>query len=219
MFGIHPYSVRQGINRQALVLHLRHRGYSQQAIDFFLQENSQIETIEQFDALTVTNPEYLSYMNCYGYQTSSLVGLVPQELQLDRDLLLHCTLDVPQELATMKNLVCKVCLEVLIEPSEALCCSNLFCRSCISPLQCCPCCRSCGLTFVKNVPITRLVNDLPVKCKHCSSSTTIGEFVDHFKTCIRRPLRCNYCNRDFSRQDALKHLESHSENVLSDCFS
>ncbi|KAL0212031.1 hypothetical protein RCL1_005657 [Eukaryota sp. TZLM3-RCL] len=191
-------------------------GYSQPSLCRFFSQNPQIVTLQQFDNLISSSTERFLYL----FESGSLPPASPVSSHYlnESDILAHCTLQLSEESASVKSLVCKVCLELLIEPVEANCCNNLFCRCCVSKLNNCPCCRSSTPSFLLNVPVKRMVNDLAVTCKFCSLSTTRGDFSDHLKKCPRRPLKCKYCDELVAKSDAVKHLENHLDNVLKDCF-
>ncbi|KAL0217484.1 hypothetical protein RCL1_008065 [Eukaryota sp. TZLM3-RCL] len=145
----------------------------------------------------------------------------PQQSLTVPNGLSFCKLQVADEPSAMKNFGCIICLEIMTDPVETQCCHNLFCSSCITqqPLQNCPCCRAPGPTIVPNVPVKRMIDDLPVSCNYCNKSGTRGEFGDHMRNCSGRPLNCNICGHSVIMEQAISHLQSHMEEVLRVFFS
>ncbi|KAL0225109.1 hypothetical protein RCL1_003021 [Eukaryota sp. TZLM3-RCL] len=129
----------------------------------------------------------------------------------------HFSYSLPPDSPTFDSLTCAVCLETLSDPLEALCCNNLVCTGCATRDKC-PCCRATKPTLKPNIPIRRMIDNLPVICDYCDYKTTRGQFSFHLKSCSRRMLKCKLCGESVASGKAMDHLQCHSDVLVSTCF-
>eukprot|EP00930_Biecheleria_cincta_P035756 TRINITY_DN24575_c0_g1_i1.p1 TRINITY_DN24575_c0_g1~~TRINITY_DN24575_c0_g1_i1.p1 ORF type:complete len:791 (-),score=106.13 TRINITY_DN24575_c0_g1_i1:141-2480(-) len=111
--------------------------------------------------------------------------------------------------------LCPICLEVCDEAVETPCCHNLFCQHCLLSaehhIEKCPLCK-CKLqtaNVVANVPVRRMISDLPCRCRFqgCSAKLRRRERLLHEVQCEFEPLQCPFsekCGR-LLRAEMLRH--------------
>ena len=92
--------------------------------------------------------------------------------------------------------MCEICLDVLSDPVQAVCCGQSFCSICIDKEKrgWCPHCREKLETFVDKKSI-RLINELKICCPYhiddkCDWKGSPSEVVDHLKQCSVKPVCC-----------------------------
>ncbi|KAL0234966.1 hypothetical protein GEMRC1_001548 [Eukaryota sp. GEM-RC1] len=78
----------------------------------------------------------------------------------------------PQSL--LQHFSCTCCGSVLQQAVETTSCNRLTCRECSFDLNYCPHCHLSLPSTKDNLPVRRIVDNLPVQCNHCSYTTSAG---------------------------------------------
>lgn len=110
---------------------------------------------------------------------------------------------------------CPICLDMCENAVETPCCHNLFCEVCLLSeqhnLQRCPICKEQLLRHqvVPNVPIRRLIDDVPVPCRYeqCEVIARRGDRSRHELVCGFVPVPCKHSSS--CRLIPRKNLEQH----------
>ena len=119
----------------------------------------------------------------------------------------------PAELQTK----CAICLQILREPHKISCCSQCFCKSCISKLdgKCCPLCRNTDFVLTQDEAVKKSLNDLNVCCINAKSGCNwIGKLQllnEHLSEkllegCDFTKIKCIHCGHYFQRSVLVSHL-------------
>ena len=123
---------------------------------------------------------------------------------------------------------CPVCLLVLREPHQAICCGYSYCQLCIERVQFdkkpCPTCNTAEFSVFPNKGFQRSLYEFHVRCSHekdgCQWTGELGELDKHlnespilgrqFIGCEFAEVECNDCGKSFRRQHFRAHqLEQH----------
>ncbi|KAL0235078.1 hypothetical protein GEMRC1_001660 [Eukaryota sp. GEM-RC1] len=129
----------------------------------------------------------------------------------------HCTFT--SEPVVIEQFSCSICSSVLQDPVETSCCNNLFCRNCFSMIPSeCPHCRSSRSRSQSNLPVQRIIHNLPVSCNLCSYETTAGEFEQHYKNCTKREKTCRKCSVVVKQDLLVEHVMEHHKQDVVDAF-
>jgi len=120
---------------------------------------------------------------------------------------------------------CVICTCYLSEAQECSQCHKLFCKSCIADWlhstrsESCPSCRSHS-RFSSNIPIQRLVDEIPLTCIHkingCPTCPTRKDFQAHIRT-------CEYKNRlhltaNFQERTINFHVMIHQNPMVAEAY-
>ena len=89
---------------------------------------------------------------------------------------------------------CPICLDLLTDPAETLCCANLFCAGCLRGLTRCPLCKQVLRQWRLNIPVQRILNELQVVCSFagCGQNIRRGDLKTHEGECEWMPVSCKY---------------------------
>ena len=110
---------------------------------------------------------------------------------------------------------CFLCIEIMEDAVEFLCCFNCSCEKCAQQLQLCSFCAK-PFQYRPSIQIRRIIGDLQVKCDFCSYETTRSNLKSHLKNCQQKPELCNLCLQQVPRSELIPHAISfHSAEVLS----
>lgn len=139
-----------------------------------------------------------------------------------------------------KNLLCNICLEILLKPLQCKECKNKYCLFCITNWnkidKKCPICKKSGTEDI-DIKIIEKLHEIKLKCfnnsEKCSKLTQYSEFEDHLESCEFAEYestipKCNYkgnlfevkghllncnCNKELSKTNQL--LKDFNSNYLS----
>ena len=127
--------------------------------------------------------------------------------------------------ATLSELQCPICQEILQEPLQTSC-GHLFCQHCLlEALQRrprdCPLCRQ-RQTHMKDAFNHRKVTNLQVKCsnhpKGCSWVGTLGSAEEHRASCSLETVACpKGCGLVMLRKDTTEHVQERCEYRTHTC--
>ena len=113
------------------------------------------------------------------------------------------------------DLKCALCLKPYDDPWTHIECDYIFCSSCIEKVQfnCCHCKKGEKTEFfpLKVNPITKLINDLMVKCDFCQKRMKKSEFPIHSKTCLSQ---CPFCQQKCHIKDFEEHIETCKNEII-----
>ena len=128
--------------------------------------------------------------------------------------------DLPQCLQTE----CPVCLLILREPYQVICCGKSFCRPCIEKVKDdhtpCPCCKQDNFNDFPNKGLQQPLYGFKVYCANkaegCDWTGELGELDNHLNLnqqdenkqlegCEFAEIKCNYCSEFFVRIALLNH--------------
>ena len=110
---------------------------------------------------------------------------------------------------------CIVCLEIMEDAVEFLCCFNTCCEKCAQNLEICPCCRHTPLQYRPSIQVRRWIGCMPITCSYCSHNTTRGEIKSHLKSCPQKPDTCRICSKEIPGTERLAHaLNFHAEDIV-----
>ena len=109
-------------------------------------------------------------------------------------------------------LQCEICLDVLYNPVQTICCGQSYCKDCIDQLQdkVCPHCRA-KLELFPDKKSGRLINDLEIKCpyhigKRCRWKGCPSELKKHLRDCDIKPITCILgCGKLYERRNMEAH--------------
>ena len=122
---------------------------------------------------------------------------------------------------------CLICLLVLREPYQVICCGKSFCRSCIERVKAlnnpCPHCNERNFTDFPNIGLQQSIYQLKVRCTHqnegCKWTGELGELDNHLnldpqpanqlKGCVFVTVKCTHCSESHQRQ----HIAHHQNKV------
>ena len=120
------------------------------------------------------------------------------------------------------NFRCPICWEIVEEPWETSCCGNLFCEKCMLSYVAnkCPMCRKKNFKYRKNEFAKLLLKEYEgtFECPYgCNKKIKLNEFKDHKYECEEAIFKCtiNKCNFEGKRKNALDHLITSHEDVIS----
>ena len=124
--------------------------------------------------------------------------------------------------STLPNfLKCGVCLDVLNQPVQTICCGQSYCSGCIveqKPRHC-PHCNK-ALEMFSDKKSARLINELEVYCPYhikCDWKGYPSEVADHLKQCSIKPVACPLgCGKQFEQKN-LKYHSAHCDNRNVTC--
>ena len=118
---------------------------------------------------------------------------------------------------------CLICLLILREPYQVICCGKSFCRSCIERVKSlnnpCPHCNETNFTDFPNKGHQQLIYQLKVRCTHqkegCKWTGELGALDNHLnldpqpanqlKGCVFVTVKCTHCSKSRQRQ----HINHH----------
>ena len=122
------------------------------------------------------------------------------------------------------DVLCPVCLEVLVEPYMVGCCGNHFCKNCIENLKsngtACPICRTEKFTIRHDKYFKEsTINQLLVRCNGCSWYGELGAFNDHVKNeCLSADADCRLgCGERIERRWMEVHTVDECVNRIAKC--
>ena len=122
---------------------------------------------------------------------------------------------------------CPICLLILREPYQVICCGKSFCRSCIESVKAlnipCPHCNETNFTDFPNKGYQQLIYQLKVRCTHqkegCKWTGELGALDNHLnldsqpanqlKGCVFVTVKCTHCSESHQRQ----HINHHQSEV------
>ena len=98
------------------------------------------------------------------------------------------------------ELLCPICVMVLRDPYQSLCCGGHYCQCCVQQLveKNMPC-TLCGgkVEIFRDVNVTLKVNSLQVKCSNsdwgCEWEGELGHLGEHLVKCEQKPAMCGMC--------------------------
>eukprot|EP01114_Cavostelium_apophysatum_P011822 TRINITY_DN2633_c0_g1_i2.p1 TRINITY_DN2633_c0_g1~~TRINITY_DN2633_c0_g1_i2.p1 ORF type:complete len:375 (+),score=8.36 TRINITY_DN2633_c0_g1_i2:48-1172(+) len=112
---------------------------------------------------------------------------------------------------------CLICADILNDAVEITCCNSLCCQGCFDEVikredPLCPNCRAPKGGSRPNVPVRRMVSNLPAECPNrCGEKVTRGTLEEHKAKC---PLGVVICARSERCPPVLrKELEQHRLNM------
>ena len=99
--------------------------------------------------------------------------------------------------ASISNITCPICLDVLDQPMELIPCNRHICSTCLcSALEAskepsCPCCYSDHLSDSSTIrPVTPIVNNLIINtiftCPSCNKYVTLGNIISHHNSACKK---------------------------------
>lgn len=118
---------------------------------------------------------------------------------------------------------CPVCLLVLREPYQAICCGYNFCRVCIEQFKAkkspCPCCRSDQLVHFPHKRLQQTLYAFQVTCtnknqgckwveelRHLDNHLNICETEERrLEGCLYTKIKCVHCSKYFQRLNVQDH--------------
>eukprot|EP00029_Vermamoeba_vermiformis_P003963 TRINITY_DN1449_c1_g1_i1.p1 TRINITY_DN1449_c1_g1~~TRINITY_DN1449_c1_g1_i1.p1 ORF type:complete len:338 (+),score=5.40 TRINITY_DN1449_c1_g1_i1:2-1015(+) len=124
---------------------------------------------------------------------------------------------------------CSICADRLDDAMETTCCHHCYCKRCIEDWmqvkKSCPSCRKAltALNLVPNVPIQRMINNLPAECPNsklgCTSKLTRGIVKDHvLSSCAFVEILCaNQCGVKVFKRDHVSHQRESCSRRLTPC--
>ena len=122
---------------------------------------------------------------------------------------------------------CLICLLILREPYQVICCGKSFCHSCIERVKSlsnpCPHCNETNFTDFPNKGHQQLIYQLKVRCTHqdegCKWTGELGELDNHLnldpqpanqiKGCVFVTVKCTHCSKSHQR----RHINHHQTKV------
>ena len=122
---------------------------------------------------------------------------------------------------------CLICLLVLREPYQVICCGKSFCRSCIERVKAlnnpCPHCNEKNFTDFPNKGLQQSLYQYDVHCTHqtegCKWTGELGTLDNHLnvdlqpanqlKGCVFVTVKCTHCSESQQRQ----HIDHHQSEV------
>ena len=122
---------------------------------------------------------------------------------------------------------CLICLLILREPYQVICCGKSFCCSCIERVKAlnnpCPHCNKRNFTDFPNKGHQQLIYQLKVRCTHqkegCKRTGELGELDNHLnldpqpanqlKGCVFVTVKCTHCSKSHQR----RHINHHQTKV------
>ena len=127
--------------------------------------------------------------------------------------------DVAEIIPPASQIECPVCLEILKEPVQVLCCGKNICSACIQRIQAkrapCPCCKENKCTGFRNKGLEQSLDKIEFhykfKSKGCSWTGELKERRKHIVGCPKRSITCTHCNEFMSDFDdvSTNHLPVH----------
>lgn len=120
------------------------------------------------------------------------------------------------------HLKCGVCLDVLSDPVQTICCGQSYCSGCIDEQKPghCPHCKEALGTFCDKKS-ARLINELEVYCPYhikCDWKGYPSEVADHLKQCNIKPVACPLgCGKQFEQKN-MKHHSAHCDKRKITCI-
>lgn len=104
-----------------------------------------------------------------------------------------------------QQLFCPLCFDVLKNPIVHQECRTTFCSSCFSKCNGkCPTCRSSDLTTVAApLIIQSLLDELEVRCKHCSAVMKYEQAKHHYEKICN--IACEHCKKNITRHTRTVH--------------
>eukprot|EP00029_Vermamoeba_vermiformis_P012362 TRINITY_DN7176_c0_g1_i1.p1 TRINITY_DN7176_c0_g1~~TRINITY_DN7176_c0_g1_i1.p1 ORF type:complete len:258 (-),score=-24.59 TRINITY_DN7176_c0_g1_i1:8-781(-) len=123
------------------------------------------------------------------------------------------------------SLECVICQDKLNDAHETLCCHQCYCKKCITEWmernKTCPSCRRAlpKKNIAKNVPIQRMVDNLPANCTSCRARLTRGTMVEHvIRSCPYTAVTCpQKCGVSVLRKDVGDHQASSCPKRIISC--
>ena len=124
---------------------------------------------------------------------------------------------------------CLICLLVLREPYQVICCGKSFCRSCIERVKAlnnpCPHCNEKNFTDFPNKGLQQPLYQLQIRCTHqnegCKWTGELGALDNHLnldsqpanqlKGCVFVTVKCTHCSESHQR----RHINHHQSEVCS----
>ncbi|CAD8207635.1 unnamed protein product [Paramecium pentaurelia] len=115
-----------------------------------------------------------------------------------------------------QDLICVICLQLVVNPKECSQCHTLFCSECIQESliknKICP--KRCKEDFkVENINriVKNLISQIKIKClnKGCDQQMQIQNLDSHLKQCEYVLTKCQYT--DCNLQDSLKNIKVHQQ--------
>ena len=123
--------------------------------------------------------------------------------------------------------ICTICTFVARDPQQAICCSHIFCKSCLveherSRLEFkCPACRKqLAGKYFPDGRIKREIKDLEVYCHNvsCGWKGTVRDVDGHLSTCPYQMIDCNNgCGEKVQRMKLEKHASQHCPKRIVSC--
>lgn len=121
------------------------------------------------------------------------------------------------------HLKCEICLDILSNPVQTLCCGQSYCSGCIDMERRgrCPHCRETLKTFADKKS-TRLISELEIYCPYhiddkCDWKGSPSEVADHLKQCSIKPVFCPLgCGKQFEQRN-LKYHSVHCDRRNVTC--
>ena len=131
---------------------------------------------------------------------------------------IHFTQDPPQ------NLVCPLCSQVVRDPFQTQCCSNIFCGPClqlhVKAARPCSVCHSRIRAF-RDGASARRVNSLGVRCMQealgCTWTGMLGELCEHLAECPNSSAECSLCGDCLQRCHLADHVSTQCRKRLYRC--
>ena len=118
---------------------------------------------------------------------------------------------------------CLICLLVLREPYQVICCGKSFCRSCIQRYKAlnnpCPHCNEKNFTNYPNIGLQQSLYQLKIRCTHkkegCRWTGELGILDSHLNLdsqpanqlegCVFVTVKCTHCSESYQR----RHINHH----------
>ena len=119
---------------------------------------------------------------------------------------------------------CPVCLQILREPYQVICCGKSFCRECIEQVKAdnkpCPCCKQDSYNDYPNKALQQRLYEFHVHCSNkgegCEWTGELGQFDSHLNLnqsvkdnelegCEFAKIKCTYCSGIVKRNELQYH--------------
>jgi len=117
----------------------------------------------------------------------------------------------------VSELDCNICLGVCVNAVETGCCHHLFCESCLTRVNSCPCCRHAPVEHSPNIVMRRMISNMVTRCEFCEENIEKVKEKEHAITCPMATKRCPApdCGYSGLTGDFIDHLvQLHKVNLL-----
>ena len=113
--------------------------------------------------------------------------------------------------ARLDQFECGICLGIVSDTRETVCCGKIYCSKCVWHQRTCPNCRAGDgvFTLQKSVAMDRLIKEQTGECPHCKCRFAPRELAKHLSECLEAPVpfTCKGCPLLVKRGRMPSHLE------------
>ena len=122
------------------------------------------------------------------------------------------------------DIVCPICLDILVEPYQLTCCGQHLCKGCGQEItEVCPLCRANRYQMMPDKYFERTtINCLQVYCKEkdkgCPMKGDLHRILAHMKDCEYKDIECPLkCRRSYQRRLIKAHMSNDCHNRPYKC--